>query len=72
MLTEQDIIRELWAACHQVGSQRAWASRNGLSESYVSDVLNGNRDPGEVMLTALGFRRVVGYVVIEGASNGSK
>jgi hypothetical protein len=33
----------------------------GVSPAYMSDILNGRREPGESVLRALGFRKVVRY-----------
>lgn len=44
-------------------SQAAWAKKHGLSPAYVSDVINGRRDPGKAILEALGLERVVTYRV---------
>ena len=45
------------------GTQKAVAVDLGVSEQYLSDVLNGRREPGEAMLEALGLERVVTYRV---------
>jgi hypothetical protein len=57
-----DVCRMIRARCDRAGGQRAWAEATGLSESYVSDVLNARREPGESILRALGLRRVFRYV----------
>lgn len=57
-----DVCRLIRARCQQAGGQRAWAAAIGLSESYVSDVLNARREPGESILRALGLAKVVRYV----------
>lgn len=41
--------------------QRDWAKANDISESYLSDVLIGHRNPGEKILRAAGFEKVVSY-----------
>lgn len=51
----------LQSACESAGSQAAWAASKGLSPSQVSDTLQGRREPGTMLLAALGWRRVVGY-----------
>lgn len=56
-LRRQDVIERLRAACTSVGGQKAWASRNGVSISYVSDVLFGRRVPGDGILRGLGLQR---------------
>jgi lambda repressor-like predicted transcriptional regulator len=33
----------------------------GVSPAYLSDVLNGNREPGPKIIDALGLERVVTY-----------
>ena len=48
-----------WAK--QRGSQRTLARELGVSEAYLSDVINGRRDPGRKLLKALGLERVVDY-----------
>lgn len=55
------ILHELDQACKAIGSRSAWAEENGLSPAYVSDVLNGRRDPSRAILTALGYERVMMY-----------
>lgn len=61
MLTEQDVIDRLRAAVQAAGSQKAYAERIGVSQTYLSDVLNGSRAPGEKILTALQLEAVVMY-----------
>lgn len=41
--------------------QKVWANAHNISESYFSDVLNGRRDPGDKILDAIGFEKVVTY-----------
>lgn len=55
----RDLLRE---ECELAGSQKAWADANGLSEVHVSDILRARRQPGEKILAALGYRKVVGFV----------
>jgi hypothetical protein len=43
------------------GSQLALARHCGVIPAYMSDILNGRREPGESVLRALGFRKVVRY-----------
>lgn len=42
-------------------SQTAWAKANGISPAYVSDVIAGRREPGKLILDALGLERVITY-----------
>ena len=57
----RDPVAELYAACKAAGSQKAWADTNGLSPQYVCDVLQGRREPGDSILSALGLKKVVTY-----------
>lgn len=57
----QEVRDRLRAACAAAGTARAWAAQNGLSSAYISDVMNGRRDPGDSVLRALGLRRVTSY-----------
>ena len=52
----------LMAACWELGGQKFFAEKHGISPAYVSDVLNARRDPGDAILTALGLRKVIHYV----------
>ena len=55
------IPQKLRQSANQRGSQRALAKELGVSEAYLSDVINGRRDPGRKILKALGLERVVAY-----------
>lgn len=61
MLTEQDVIDRLRAAVLVAGSQKAYAEQAGVSQTYLSDVLTGNRAPGEKILTALNLEAIIMY-----------
>ena len=52
----------------QIGSdtQRKYAREWGISDAYLSDVLAGRREPGEKILTALGYERNVSYRKLNG------
>lgn len=58
-LTAEDVVVMLRAKAQP--TQLAWAKSKGLVPSYVSDVLNGRRDPSPAILDALGLERVVTY-----------
>lgn len=60
-----DPIAELTRAVAAAGSQRAWAARHKVSLGYVNDVLQGRREPGPAILTALGIVREVRYCRLE-------
>ena len=55
MLTIKDVRVLVKEACSRCGGQNEWARLNGLSKSYVSDVINGRRDPGKAIADALGL-----------------
>lgn len=52
-----------------VGSQKAYAVKVGISESYLSDVLNERREISPRILKHLGLERVVNYRRIDGGGN---
>ena len=56
-----ELYAELRRACAEAGGQKHWADRKGVSEQYLSDVLNARKEPGPLILEALGLRRVVSY-----------
>lgn len=56
-----DVCSMLDMACREAGGARRWAAQNGVSDGYVSDVLNGRKAPGDAILSALGLVRVVRY-----------
>ena len=60
-MKEDAVIAKLAKACEAAGSQQAWAEENGLSVSYVNDVLKRRRGPGMSILTALGLTKAVEY-----------
>ena len=53
-----DMIRE---ECAQAGSQYQWATKHRLSPAYISDVLQGRRNPGPAVLKALRLEAVMQY-----------
>ncbi len=55
------IIELLKKACAKAGSQKAWAGAQGLSQAYVSDVLQRKRGISDSVAKALGYRAVVTY-----------
>lgn len=61
MLTEQDVLDRLRAAVMAAGSQKAYAEQIGVSQTYLSDVLTGNRAPGEKILMALNLEAIIMY-----------
>ena len=55
------VIELLKKACAKAGSQKAWARAHGLSQAYVSDVLQRKRGISDSVAEALGYRVVVTY-----------
>jgi|CXWL01.1.fsa_nt_gi predicted transcriptional regulator len=61
-LVSVHVIRNLLAEqCKAEITQYQWATKHHISPAYVSDFLNGRRDPGEALLKALGFRKAMRY-----------
>lgn len=55
-----EMVRGILA--HKAGQNRsAFARENGLSPSYVNEVIGGSREPGEKVLKVLGLEKVVSY-----------
>ena len=66
-LRDAAFVREvLRAACEREGSQRAWAIKHGISPQFLSEVLNGRKEPSPAVLEPLGMRREVYYVAFYG------
>jgi hypothetical protein len=57
----QDVIERLRSAVQTEGSQAAFAEKHIISLQYVNDVLRGRREPGPIILNALGLERIVTY-----------
>lgn len=55
------VVNRIIALIAEHGSQDKAAKRLRLSPAYLSDVLNGRREPGDKMLSALKLKRVVQY-----------
>lgn len=49
----------------RAGSQKAFAIELHISESYLSDVLTRNRQPGIAILQPLGYREVISYEKVQ-------
>lgn len=60
-----DLYALLRTQCAKAGGQTAFANQHGVSVAYVSDVMNGRKDPGPALLKAMGVRKVVRYEVIK-------
>jgi hypothetical protein len=64
LLDSLDVFKRLRAACAAAGGQAAWAARHELSAAYVSEALNGTREPGPRILAALGLKKVVKFAEV--------
>lgn len=60
LFLRQDVIEVLRKEIGKT-NQKAWAKANGVSASYVNDVLQGHRAPGFKVLAALGFKALEFY-----------
>lgn len=59
-LTLRDVLHRLHSLIGD-GTQKAAAEKLGVSQQYLSDVLNESREPGPLILAGLGIERVVTY-----------
>src|SRR3954470_23451025 len=48
--------------CEKAGGQKKWADAHGVSAAYVSDVIQGRKEPGVSLLDGLGLERRMIYV----------
>lgn len=60
-MTLEHFRRVLQEAIAAAGSQTAWSRRHGVSLSYINAVVTGRVEPGDKILSALGYRKVVSY-----------
>jgi DNA-binding transcriptional regulator YdaS (Cro superfamily) len=61
LFSAEQVRQYLREECAEAGSQKAWAQKHGLSPAYITDVLLGRREPGEAIVSALGFERLTVY-----------
>lgn len=61
LITTLEMRNHLWNECERMGSIRAWAKANGISETQVQWTINGRREPSFKVLKALGYHRVNMY-----------
>ncbi len=59
MMTEADARAALRAAVNAYGTQRKAAEAYGVSQAFLSDMLNGHRNVSERILARLKLERVV-------------
>jgi hypothetical protein len=60
-----ELIHMLRKMAKQHGSQKELAAILDVSQGYLSDIINMNRDPGQALLVPLGLRRKVIYLPLE-------
>lgn len=65
-ISELRMRKMLEIAIRAAGSQKALAKEAGISEQYLSDVMQGRRDIGDKILKWFGMERVVYYRRIDG------
>lgn len=58
---KSEVLAALSESVTAGGSQRSWCKTHGISPPYLSDVLNGRRDPGPKILDVLGLEPVTLY-----------
>lgn len=63
-LSGTEFVELLEAGAKKSGSQKRYASELGISESYLCDILNLRREPGEKILEPLGYTRKVTYLPV--------
>ncbi len=63
LITDAEVIAALEAAVEAAGSLQAWGRAHQFTASYVSDVINGRRNPSERLARAVGFKLVQGWEV---------
>lgn len=59
-MTLQDVLNRLRTFIGDC-TQKSAARKLNVSQQYLTDVLNGNREPGPLILVGLGIERVVTY-----------
>jgi transcriptional regulator with XRE-family HTH domain len=62
MIPEQ-FIHYLEAKIKLAGGRAAFAKSHGISQSHLSNIMTGMREPSEQLLKSLDLERIVFYVV---------
>lgn len=60
--TADDVLSVLRDECTSLGSQKAWAKKQGVSPAYVNDILQGRREISDRVAEMLGFERHVIFI----------
>lgn len=58
MLTTAQVRARLRAQMKRAGSAAAWGRQHRVSPAYLSDIMQGRREPGSAVLRPLGLRRL--------------
>jgi len=66
-ISQSEITEVLREHVLAAGSQTAFAKAHNLSRPYVTDLLAGNRFPGDKVLDILGLEKIVVYRPKNGA-----
>lgn len=61
MMSADEVRKMIRSRAEDIGTMRALARAWKVSPAYLSDVINGNREPGPRILRALGLRKSVIY-----------
>lgn len=65
MLTVDQVVEKLITDIKRAGTQAAWARENGVSQSYLHDVIHRKRRPGAKILSALSLTSIRAYAKIK-------
>ena len=57
----EHILAELKVLIAEEGSQARFAKKHNIAEAYLSDILRGNRNPGDKVLSAMGYKQQTVY-----------
>lgn len=68
-LTDREIAIRFASACDAIGGQRVMAKKIGLSDSFISMVINGQKPASDRILAELGLERVSFVRAALGGSN---
>lgn len=61
MIDTKQVQAMLERACKDAGGQAVLADLFNVSPQYVSDVLQGHRNPGKAILDGLGLEKIIRY-----------
>jgi plasmid maintenance system antidote protein VapI len=61
-MAKETVLQFIQRRVKEHGSQRAYAKHLGVSQAYLSDVINGRRDISKEMAQLLGYKRLTIFV----------